>query len=379
VEGRLDPAQVGEAVMENGMAGKPRRIQSIIFGAILLILFILVCRLFAPFLTVILWSILFYVLLKPLYQKCTAGCNITTIKGKIIRNALAAVFSFGTVILIIIPLSFVVFQLFLQVTELIRQVRDYLALRPFSVDSFLEDVSRIVRELSSEQIIINADELRSRILGFLGMGMQRLFVFSGDAARNVGSFLISLIFMIFSLFFLFVDGAYLSKLTLRIIPIRKEYIKALVGKFKEITLQLVLGYIIVALAEVVTAFIIFSLFRIHGALVFSVLIFFFSFFPIIGPAIVWFPLGLMQILNGNFGRGILLMIVSSAFISSIENFIRPIILRGRIQLHPLIIFFAILGGISTFGFNGIILGPMIVIIFLTVFDLFLTEHKLEQK
>ncbi|MDR2701863.1 MAG: AI-2E family transporter [Spirochaetaceae bacterium] len=365
--------------MENGMAGKPRRIQSIIFGAILLILFILVCRLFAPFLTVILWSILFYVLLKPLYQKCTAGCNITTIKGKIIRNALAAVFSFGTVILIIIPLSFVVFQLFLQVTELIRQVRDYLALRPFSVDSFLEDVSRIVRELSSEQIIINADELRSRILGFLGMGMQRLFVFSGDAARNVGSFLISLIFMIFSLFFLFVDGAYLSKLTLRIIPIRKEYIKALVGKFKEITLQLVLGYIIVALAEVVTAFIIFSLFRIHGALVFSVLIFFFSFFPIIGPAIVWFPLGLMQILNGNFGRGILLMIVSSAFISSIENFIRPIILRGRIQLHPLIIFFAILGGISTFGFNGIILGPMIVIIFLTVFDLFLTEHKLEQK
>jgi predicted PurR-regulated permease PerM len=365
--------------MENGQTGKSRRIQSIVFGAILLILFILVCRLFVPFLTVILWSILFYILLKPLYQKCTARCNIISIKGKIIRNALAAVFSFGAVILIIIPLSFVVFQLILQVTELIRRLRDYLAFRPFSIDSILKDISRIIHELSSEQIVISAEELRSRILGYLGMGMQRLFLFSGDAVRNVGSFFISLIFMVFSLFFLFTDGEYLSRLTLRIIPIRKEYIRTLVGKFKEITLQLVLGYVIVALAEAVTAFIIFSLFRIHGALVFAALIFFFSFFPIVGPAMVWFPLGILQILNGNHGRGILLMIVSGVFISSIENFIRPVILRGRIQLHPLIIFFAILGGISVFGFNGIILGPMIVIIFLTVFDLFLTEHKLEQK
>jgi len=365
--------------MEDGMTGKPRRIQSVVFGAILLILFILVCRLFAPFVTVILWSILFYVILKPLYQKCTARCNKTTMKGKIVRNGLAALFSFGAVILIIIPFSIVIFQLIVQVTDLVRQVRDYLVLRSVSVDSILEDVSRIIRDLSSEQIVISTVELRSRIMDFLGMGMQNLFRFSGDAVRNIGTFLVSLLFMIFSLFFLFVDGEYLSKLVLHIIPIREEYLKALVGKFKEITLQLVLGYIIVALAEVVAAFIIFSLFRIHGSLVFAALIFFFSFFPIVGPAIVWFPLGIMQIINGNLGRGIFLMVISGVFISSIENFFRPIILRGRIQLHPLIIFFAILGGISAFGFNGIILGPMIVIIFLTVFDLFLTEHKLEQK
>jgi len=365
--------------MEDGLTEKSRHIQSVVFGTILLILFILVCRLFAPFLTVILWSILFYVIIKPLYQKCTARCDKTTLKGKILRSGMAALFSFGTVFLIIIPFSLVLFQLIVQGTDLVRRVRDYLALRPFSVDSILQDISRIIRELSSEQIVISTDELRSRILGFLGMGMQNLFRVSGNAARNIGSFFVSLVFMIFSLFFLFVDGDYLSKLALHILPIRKDYVKALVGKFKEITLQLVLGYIIVALAEVIAAFIIFTVFRIHGALVFSALIFFFSFFPIVGPALVWFPLGLMQIINGNLGRGILLMIISCAFISSIENFLRPIILKGRIQLHPLIIFFAILGGISAFGFNGIILGPMIVIIFLTVFDLFLTEHKLEQK
>jgi predicted PurR-regulated permease PerM len=62
----------------------------------------------------------------------------------------------------------------------------------------------------------------------------------------------------------------------------------------------------------------------------------------------------------------------------LDNLLRPVFLKDRIQLHPLIIFFAILGGISVFGFNGIILGPMVVILFLTVLDLFLTEHKIEQ-
>ncbi|MDR0447528.1 MAG: AI-2E family transporter [Treponema sp.] len=356
---------------------KSRHIQNIVFGAILILLFFLVCRLFAPFVSVLLWSILIYIILKPLHQKCIAPFDRTTIKGKICCNALAAVFSLSSVIIILIPLSFVIFQLFRQVTELIYQIRDYLASHSLSGNSIFEDISRIIRDLSSEQIVISADELRSRVMGYLTQGLQNLLRFSGHAARNVGSFIISLVFMVFILFFFFADGAYLSKLALRVIPIRKEYLKTLVGKFKEITQRLVLGYIIVALAEAVAASVIFSLFRVSGALVFAVLIFFFSFFPIVGPSFIWIPLGLVRIIDGNTGSGILLMIISGGIISTIENFLRPIILRDRIHLHPLIIFFAILGGISAFGINGIILGPMVMIIFLTVFDLFLTEHKLE--
>jgi predicted PurR-regulated permease PerM len=60
----------------------------------------------------------------------------------------------------------------------------------------------------------------------------------------------------------------------------------------------------------------------------------------------------------------------------LDNVLRPMFLRDRIQLHPLIIFFAILGGVSAYGFNGLILGPMVVILFLTVLDMFLNEHKI---
>ncbi|MDR2471785.1 MAG: AI-2E family transporter [Treponema sp.] len=360
-------------------AGKSRRIQNIVFGAILVLLFLLVCRLFAPFFTVLLWSILFYILLGPVHQKCTASLDRARIKGKILSNLWAAVFSLGAVILILIPLSFVGFQLVRQVTDLSRQVRDYLSVHSLRESELPENLSRIIRDLTAEQVVISPDELRTRIVAQISSWLQNLLQFSGNVARNVGAFFTGLVFMVFSLFFFFMDGAYLSKLALGVIPIRREYLSALVGKFKDITRNLVLGYIMVALVQAVLAFAVFWAFRVSGALVFAVLVFFCAFIPIFGAGIVWAPLGLLRILNGNLWGGVLFLIVSGIVISTLDNILRPLFLRDRIQLHPLIIFFAILGGLSTFGFNGIILGPMVVILFLTVFDLFLTEHKLEQE
>ena len=353
-------------------------IYNIVLGIILILLFILVCRLFAPFFSVILWSILLYIIIKPLHEKCVGSINRTTIKGKIFHSAIALVFSLSTVVIILILLSFVVIQLFRQVTEMIRKALDYSLSHSINYYSILENISRIIREFSSEQIVISAGEINSQIQGFLRGGLQSLLKFSRNAAGIVGSFFTGLLFMFFSLFFFFVDGSYLARMALRIIPIRKEYINALAVKFKEIARKLVLGYIIVALLEAIVAFLIFSLFHVSGTLVFATLVFFSAFVPMVGPSFVWLPIGIVRIINGNLIGGLALMVVSASFISSIDTFLRPIILKDRIQLHPLIIFFAILGGIVVFGLNGLILGPMAVIIFLTVLDLFLAEHKLEQ-
>jgi predicted PurR-regulated permease PerM len=59
----------------------------------------------------------------------------------------------------------------------------------------------------------------------------------------------------------------------------------------------------------------------------------------------------------------------------LDNFIRPLFLKNRIQVHPLIIFFAILGGLSRFGLNGLLLGPMIVILFFTILDMLVSKEE----
>jgi predicted PurR-regulated permease PerM len=134
----------------------------------------------------------------------------------------------------------------------------------------------------------------------------------------------------------------------------------------------------VALVQAVLAYIIFTIFRVRGALVFAGLTLISVFIPMIGGGLVWLPLGITRIMNGRVAEGIVFLIVSGVFISMVDNFLRPMFLQNRIHLHPLIIFFAILGGMRVFGFNGFILGPVVVILFLTVLDLFLTEHKIEQ-
>jgi predicted PurR-regulated permease PerM len=282
-------------------------------------------------------------------------------------------------IIILIPLSFVASLFTRQIVDLIRYSREAFNERPEFLRDLLDRISAIIREITMNQASITGDELLRQITGFLTSSLQNLLTMSSAVARNVSGFALGIVLMTFSLFFFYVDGAYLSRLVLHAIPIRKEYITALTGKFLDITRNLFFGYIMVALVQAVMAYIIFSLFQIRGALVFAALTFVCVFIPMIGGGLVWLPLGVARIIGGNIGGGIFFLIVAGLFISMLDNILRPMFLKDRIQLHPLIIFFAILGGVRAFGFNGLILGPMVVILFLTVLDLFLTEHKIRDE
>ncbi|MDR2760180.1 MAG: AI-2E family transporter [Spirochaetaceae bacterium] len=354
-----------------------KAVQNSVFIAILIILLVIVGRLFAPFFTVLLWSTLLYILLSPLHQRVIKRIKTSGIKGMILKNIWAGVFSLGTVILILIPLFFVAAQFFRQITELIRLARDTFNHNPEIIRDILEKISEFIRDVTSDQLIISADEIQRRIVAYLSSSLQNLIQMSSSIARNVGSFLLGLILMIFSLFFFYMDGAYLSRLVLHAVPIRQEHITALVGKFKDITRNLFFGYIMVALVQAIMAYIVFIIFRVKGALVFAGLTLICAFIPMFGAGLVWLPIGVIRILNGEIFKGIVFLIISGFFISTLDNFLRPMFLQDRIQLHPLIIFFAIMGGVIVFGFNGIIVGPMVVIFFLTVLDLFLTEHMIK--
>jgi len=356
-----------------------RPIQNYVFGAILLLLFLAVCRLFAPFFSVLLWSVLLYIIIGPLHKRLIRGIDFNTVKGKILRNFWAVVFTLGTVAIVLVPISLLVTIFFRQIAELGRAARDLLNEKPEYLRELFERISDFVRNVSAGQVIISADTIESQIKTFITNGLQSMFFVGGNIVRNIGGFSVNILIMTFSMFFFYVDGPYLSRLALRSIPIKSEYISTLTAKFMDITRNLFFGYVMVALLQSVVAYVIFSIFDIKGSLVLSALTFLLVFFPLVGATLVYVPLGILKIAGGNIVGGIIFLIVSAVFISGIDNVLRPFFLKDRIQLHPLIIFFAILGGLIVFGFNGLILGPVLVILFLTVLDLFLTEHKIDQQ
>ena len=365
--------------MSGASGPQPRPVQSYVFAAILILLLLLVGRLFAPFFTALLWSTLLYILVSPLHQRVIRRLDFSTRAGRIRKNIWAAVFTLGTIVIILIPLSLVGTVFFRQILELVRSGRDAVSRQPEFLRDFFERLSRVLGDVTAGQIVIPAGDFQRQALSFLTTNIQRLFLWGGDIARGAGNFFLNMFLIIFSMFFFYVDGPYLARLLLRAIPIKKEYLSALTGKFMEITRNLFFGYIMVALIQTVMAYIIFSIFQIKGSLVFAALTFICVFIPMIGGGLVWLPLGIARIAGGDLSGGVVFFIVSALFISTLDNFIRPLFLKDRIQLHPLIIFFAILGGIRLFGFNGLVLGPVAVIFFLTVLDMFIAEHKLGEE
>ncbi|MDR1307047.1 MAG: hypothetical protein LBK74_05695, partial [Treponema sp.] len=179
---------MSDPIQSDPIQPPPTTVQNIVFGAILITLFVLVCRLFAPFFTVLLWSILFYVLAAPIYQRITKKMNFSTFWGKILRNILAASFSLGTIVLILIPLAFVVSQFFRQIMEMIRMARDFFSTKPGTVNETLEYVSHLIDELTSGVVVIRPDEIQRRIVLLLSASLQNLLQISSTVAKDVGSF-----------------------------------------------------------------------------------------------------------------------------------------------------------------------------------------------
>ncbi len=349
-------------------------IQTWFFWALFLALFIAVLLVFSPFFTVLLWSSLLYVLFSPLYHRIIRSFDLEKRWRGVVRYVLAGIFSILSVVMIVVPLVFIAIRMGRQLTGLIRAGLNFLESNPDFIDTELGVVSRLLRELSFGGFEISTDDIKTRLAETLSNSFNVLIRSSTMIARNIGVFLGTLALMVFSLFFFYVDGDYLLRLFTSAFPIRIEYMGQLVGKFKEITKNLFLGYILVAVFQGVVAYILFLIFRIDGSLTFAVILIFCSFIPMVGAGTVWIPLGIARIVAGDAVGGVIFLVLCAFFVSTLDNFLRPLFLRDRIKLHPLIIFFSILGGLAAFGFNGLVLGPMVVIFFLTVLDLFLTEH-----
>ncbi len=347
-----------------------RNVRRMLFLALFIALFILVARLFYPFLTILLWSGLLYVLLKPAYDKVTRTRKAKPAR-EITRHILAGLFSVGGVLIIVVPLIFIAVNLAKQVGELTTALRRAIEHHPEWLDLTPNGtIGGLVSRLTNGDVNLSSIDLHGELVRFLAGSTQRILGMSGAILRNAAAFAFSLAFMIFTLFFFFIDGGQLIKVLVGAVPIEKEYTRLFIRTLRDTSKHLVRGYLLVALYQSLAAFVIFSLFHVKAPLVLAMFTAITSFIPMVGAGLVWGPVAIARLATGGLVGGIALLACSAFFISIMDNFLRPLFLRERLNLHPLLIFFSILGGLNLFGFNGIILGPLIMILFFTALDLY---------
>ncbi len=195
---------------------------------------------------------------------------------------------------------------------------------------------------------------------------------------NVASALTDFILIILSIFFFLEGGPEFVKGIDKYIPFSKRQRERLIKQTRDIIVSTIYGGVIVSLAQAIMGGIAFSLLSVPSPVLWGFAMFIASFLPLLGTFIVWGPVAAYLFFKGMILKGIILVMIGIVVISSVDNILRPIIIRGKIQMPTLAIFFSILGGIKVFGFIGFIMGPLVLALFISVIQMLqLVEEEKE--
>jgi predicted PurR-regulated permease PerM len=324
------------------------------FFALMVLVGIVAFFLFQPFLTAIIAA----AILAALFQ----GPHRWILKKTGNRAVLASSLSCLLIIFLIIAPIFLVitlvaneasalYQTFGQektVNQVVTQIFSSIQRTPF--------LPRVVGDTLSQDAVFQ---------GIRGWSGNFLDIFQ-VAYRGVSQFIFWIFVLFFTLYYFFIDGEEGLRYLKKISPLRDEHDDLLISKFVSMTRATIKGTIVIGVLQSIIGGVLFAAIGVSSPLVWATLMFFFSIIPIIGTAAVWFPMGVILLLLGDFWQGALVLGVGFGIISLIDNILKPKLVGKDTQMHPLVIFFATLGGLSFFGLSGFILGPIVMSLFMAL-------------
>jgi len=210
--------------------------------------------------------------------------------------------------------------------------------------------------------------------------VSRFLVSRGPSLlAGVGEMIYGLLLIFITMFFLFRDGPAIMEVIKTSNPLPEAYRSEIVKKFQDVSFATFYGSLLTAMVQGSAAALLFWSLNIEPALLWGVITAFVSLVPLVGTFLVWIPMSAYLILTGATTRGLILLAVGGLVVSSIDNVLKPVIIQGHTDMHSLLVFLSVLGGMQAFGFLGILLGPLLAAIFLSLFHLYLEQHRESSK
>ncbi len=203
------------------------------------------------------------------------------------------------------------------------------------------------------------------------------FFFTGlkNFTQNSIVFIVMFIVMLYALFFFLRDGEKFLKLLMHLSPLGDKQEKMLYNKFTSAARATIKGTLLIGGLQGILGGLLFLAVGIKGAILWGLIMAFLSFIPGVGSSLIYLPAGAIMLLTGHPGEGLLIIFFGLLVISTIDNFLRPILVGKGTQLHPLLILFSTLGGIALFGASGFVLGPVITALLLAFWEMYEHSYK----
>ncbi|MEO8277821.1 MAG: AI-2E family transporter [Thermoanaerobaculia bacterium] len=204
-----------------------------------------------------------------------------------------------------------------------------------------------------------------------GLFVNSLSALTGGTAR----FLLSFFIMLYAMFFFLKGGTELLDKFLAHVPLPKNDKQLLAGKFLSVSRATIKGSLVIGFVQATLGGIAFWIAGIEGVAFWSVLMFILSVLPGIGTALVWIPAALYLIAVDRTGAAIGLALWCGLVVGAIDNLLRPRLVGNDTEMPDLLILIGTLGGLTLFGAAGLILGPIVAALFLTVWEMYASTFR----
>jgi predicted PurR-regulated permease PerM len=332
----------------------------------ILYLFYLVIR---PFLTDIFIAIVMAMVFYPLYKKILKLCRGLRIVSALL-TLLIIIFVF------LVPLSILAGIITGQSLELYQKISNGLQDGTFK-QMIQVKISSFNHLFDRWHVDTQTLRLEEQVGSLLKNLSEFIYTQLASLARGIVGIIFDLVIALFICFFLLIDGENFLKEIKLLSPLEVSHHERIVHQVERTLKATLKGSIIVALAQGLLGGIGFWIFNIPSAAFWGVCMVFSSVIPLVGTSLIWIPAALYLIFTSSLGMGIGMALWGTLIISGADNVLRPLLLKGEANLHPLFTFLSVLGGLIYFGFLGFILGPVVLSFLMTMFEIYKKEFLTE--
>lgn len=346
--------------MVKGTAGEVERGGFLLFLALVTIALGLVA---APFLQPLIWATLAAIMFQPMYL-----WFLKRLPGRTNQAALATLLVI--IIAVVLPAlligSLVIEQAASVVLAFQRQELDIVALFNTTIESLPGAVQQWLDQSGWSNLQTVTMRLQQLIQDSIGLIAQHALAIGGSLAGIVLAFGLGL----YASFYLLRDGQSIGETVLRALPFDRSIADRLAERFLSIVRATIKGSIVVGLVQGVLGALTFWIVGFPSVVLLGVLMAIASLLPAVGTGIVWVPVAIYLLANGQIWQGLVVVGSGIGLVGMADNVLRPILVGRDTGIPDWVILVTTLGGLSLFGLSGIIIGPLIAGLFITGWSIY---------
>ena len=231
-----------------------------------------------------------------------------------------------------------------------------------------DSINNSINKILPEGISFNLYEKISNVISLITNNVTSIFT---STLSTIFSFFLTFL----SMFFFLKDNRYWKRTIKIISPLSDADDEKIINKLSLAVNGIVRGYLLIVFIQGSLVSIGFALFGVPNPALWGLVAMITALVPAIGSALVTIPAIIFLFATGNTMGAIGLVIWGLALVGTIDSILNPIVVGSKINLHPLLILFSVLGGLSILGPVGILVGPLTISLLYTLISIYRNEFQ----